>query len=176
MKGFAGKFSLIAALTLAGIAFIYAFGLKLGIDLSGGTILVYQVKESSQSDYKLDDLIAALKRRVNPEGVVDVPIRKVGSNRIEIILPEATPEEVEDVKSKLTTVGSLEFRILANKKHDEAAISRAMQPKGLTNPPARYKWAKLGELINGTNPRRVDSTHFSDPSQNWQRDRYAGTL
>ena len=47
----------------------------------------------------------------------------IGGNRIEIILPQASNEEVEDVKKMLTDVGSLEFRILANRKHDGDVIA-----------------------------------------------------
>ena len=49
----------------------------------------------------------------------------MGGNRIEIILPKASNEEVEEVKKMLTDVGSLEFRILANHKHDSEATQRA---------------------------------------------------
>ena len=42
----------------------------------------------------------------------------MGGNRIEIILPQASNEEVEEIKKMLTDQGSLEFRILANHKHD----------------------------------------------------------
>ena len=68
--------------------------------------------------FNMDELISALKHRVDPEGVREIPIRKIGSNRLEIILPAAEAEEVEEVKRKLTDVGALEFRILANRKHD----------------------------------------------------------
>src|SRR5690606_39193854 len=103
---------------------------------SGGTILVYQVKDDGRGQSsRMDDLIAALKERVNPEGLSDIPIRKVGNNRIEIILAQATPEEVDLLKRKMTDVGSLEFRILANERKDGPrgtnAISRAMAPSGL---------------------------------------------
>ena len=96
-----------------------------GIDLAGGTILVYETaaKESSKS-YKMDELIAVLRKRINPEGVQDVTIRPVGLNRVEIILPEATEEKVDEIKRQLTDTGSLEFRILANEKHDAAGIRR----------------------------------------------------
>ena len=64
------------------------------------------------------DLGAQEARR--SRGVKEIPIRKIGGNRIEIILPQASNEEVEEVKKMLTDVGSLEFRILANRKHDAA--------------------------------------------------------
>ncbi len=132
MKKFGGKFALIIGLTVLGLASIWPpkEKLKTGIDLSGGTILVYEVKtrHPGGSSVNLDELITALKRRINPEGVLDIPIRKVGNNRIEVILPKATPEEVEDVKQKMTNVGSLEFRILANHKHDSGSPTARWAP------------------------------------------------
>ncbi|AMV35855.1 protein translocase subunit SecDF [Planctomyces sp. SH-PL62] len=149
--------------------------LKLGIDLSGGTILVYEVaKESTSSgNFNMEELIAALKQRADPQGVKETPIRNIGNNRIEIILPKASPEEVEEIKKMLTDVGSLEFRILANQKHDSEAIARAMGPGGLAKPPARYKWARLGEVSTGTEPQFTEAS-ITDPQQNWKRDLYAG--
>lgn len=170
------KSMLIVGSTLIGLLAMYppSEKLKLGIDLSGGTILVYEVTpDSLSSGFDMDELISALKQRADPQGVRETPIRKVGGNRIEIILPKASPEEVEEVKKMLTDVGSLEFRILANRKHDSEAIARAMGPGGLAKPPARYKWARLGEIATGTNPTFTDTT-ITDPAQNWKRDEYAG--
>ena len=165
---------LIGVVTLVGLlaAWPPREKLKLGIDLSGGTILVYEVKPDTRPDFNIDDLIAALKRRVNPEGVQDIPIRKVGERRIEIILPEASAAEVDDVKRKMTDVGSLEFRILASEKKDKPAIDRAMGPNGLKSVPVGYRWAKLGEIVTGEKPKYTADT-LTDPSQAWVRDRYA---
>src|SRR5271157_5500281 len=149
--------------------------LKLGIDLSGGTILVYEVaRENLGPNFNMDELISALKQRADPQGVKETPIRKIGSNRIEIILPLANDEEVEEVKKMLTDVGSLEFRILANRKHDAAAVDRALGPQGLAKPPARYKWARLGEISTGTSPSFTSDT-ITDLQQKWKKDLYAGT-
>ena len=54
----------------------------------------------------MDELIAALKQRADPQGVKETPIRKIGSDRLEIILPKASAEEVEEIKKMLTDVGS----------------------------------------------------------------------
>ncbi|WP_165246542.1 protein translocase subunit SecD [Paludisphaera soli] len=171
------KSILIVGSTLLGLIAMYPpeKKLKLGIDLSGGTILVYEVaKESQQApNFNMEELIAALKQRADPQGVKETPIRNIGNNRLEIILPKASPEEVEEIKNMLTDVGSLEFRILANQKHDSEAIARAMGPGGLAKPPARYKWARLGEISNGNDPQFTDVT-ITDPNQRWKRDLYAG--
>ena len=179
MKNYGLKFGLILALTIFGLASIWPpkEKLKTGIDLSGGTILVYEVNRTANAagNVNLDELITALKRRINPEGVLDIPIRNIGTNRIEVILPKATSEKVEEVKRKMTNVGSLEFRILANYKTDSGAVDRALQPKGLVNPPAKYRWAKLGETYSGTNPT-LDSQgkSITDPAQRWVKNSLAG--
>ena len=148
--------------------------LKLGIDLSGGTILVYEVaKGNLPSNFNMDELIASLKQRIDPQGVREIPIRKIGSNRFEIILPKASAEEVEEVKRKLTDVGSLEFRILANRKHDAGVIDRALGPSGRSKPPARYQWAKLGEISTGTNPD-VHRHHHHRPPAELEEERLRG--
>lgn len=174
MKKLGGKFALIGLTTLFGLLAMWppSEKLKLGIDLSGGTILVYEaVKENLSSTFNMDELISALKHRVDPEGIKEIPIRKIGSNRLEIILP--ADEDVEEVKRLLTDVGALEFRILASYKKDRGAIERALGPNGLSRPPARYMWARLGETSTGTDPESTDRT-ITDLAQDWKKNRYAG--
>ena len=65
--------------------------LKLGIDLSGGVILVYEVDQTKMKPGEtvdMDKLIAAVARRVNPGGQKEVTIRKYGTQQIEVIVPE----------------------------------------------------------------------------------------
>jgi SecD/SecF fusion protein len=177
MKPYRWKIALIVGSILAGLIAMIPPDkkLKLGIDLAGGTILVYQVSpENKGPNFDMDELIAALKQRADPQGVKEMPIRKIGSDRIEIILPKASDEEVEEVKKMLTDVGSLEFRILATRKHtDSGDLNRALGPQGLSKPPLRYKWARLGEISTGTNPTFTSDT-ISDVQQKWKRDLYAG--
>jgi SecD/SecF fusion protein len=91
-----GLFSILPAL-LAGIVAGQALvsynngqgGFKLGIDLVGGTILVYEVdQERKPENYKAEQLASALKRRIDPADLYNVTIRPVaGGERFEIILP-----------------------------------------------------------------------------------------
>ena len=69
--------------------FPFAGVFKLGIDLSGGTILLYQVQQPVPEDFQIEKMTAAIQRRVNPIGLADVTIRGVGSDRVEIIIPKA---------------------------------------------------------------------------------------
>ncbi|MEN6558698.1 MAG: protein translocase subunit SecD [Thermoguttaceae bacterium] len=102
--------------------------LKLGIDLSGGVILVYEVDQSkvkSTDTIDMDKLIGAVARRVNPGGQKEVTIRKFGTQQIEVIVPEVDQAEVDRIKRIISTTGNLEFRILANQRHDKEWIERA---------------------------------------------------
>lgn len=63
-------------------------GFKFGVDLVGGTILVYEVDEQRKlpDNYKPEQLAAALKRRIDPADLKNVTIRPVSNTRVEIIL------------------------------------------------------------------------------------------
>jgi SecD/SecF fusion protein len=110
---------------------------KLGIDLSGGTILVYEVDQSKKqdpdeklTDQEMDQLIAAVGRRINPGGVKEITIRKYGVEQIEIIIPlnpEVDAEEARRIENLVSQEGTLEFRILANPRDHGLLIERARQ-------------------------------------------------
>ena len=101
----------------------------LGVDLAGGTNLVYEVdevlakesgKDVSNSTFlsqSMDELVRAIVRRVNPSGTEEVTVRKVGQDRVEIIIPGADSDDVQVMKDQITRLGSLQFAILAS-KHD----------------------------------------------------------
>jgi SecD/SecF fusion protein len=75
-------------------------GFRLGVDLVGGTILVYEVDESKMQagqQFKAEDLAAALKRRIDPADLYNITIRPVAGNppRVEIILPTGGVRQAE---------------------------------------------------------------------------------
>ncbi len=111
--------------------------ISLGIDLAGGTNLIYAVDHvKAQADQKkvdkatLDKMVAAVSKRINPSGAEEVTVRRVGNDRIEVIIPGADREVVEQKKRQIVNLGSLEFAILANQKDhaNEVGIGKAMRP------------------------------------------------
>jgi preprotein translocase subunit SecD len=68
---------------------------KLGVDLVGGTILVYEVDKDKFADARArqefeqrsQQLAASLKRRIDPADLDNVTVRQAGPWRVEIILP-----------------------------------------------------------------------------------------
>ncbi len=63
--------------------------IRLGRDLSGGVSLVYSVRMPEGADRValLDQTIRVLSERVNPQGVLDIALTPLGSNRIEVVMP-----------------------------------------------------------------------------------------
>jgi SecD/SecF fusion protein len=194
----------VAALFVIQAAFAFhkgEGGFKLGVDLVGGTILVYEVDPDKEMKASYKDnpelLASSLKRRIDPADLYNVTIRPVGASRVEIILPTGgkhqseaeeqiwdhlldearkkfppppgkdldvgrgkvqdlvavikqqhpeatiseidqfidqnykadrlhlTGEEIQKVKELIASVGSLEFRLLANRRDDKEAIAVA---------------------------------------------------
>src|SRR5262245_19573234 len=64
-------------------------GFKPGVDLVGGTILVYEVDPAKgwHSGKSAQDLASSLKRRIVPAVLYNITIRPTSDTRVEIILP-----------------------------------------------------------------------------------------
>ena len=103
--------------------------INLGIDLAGGTNLVYQIdREKTEKEVTSEvmaQMVAAVSRRVNPSGTEEVTVRQVGNDRIEVIIPGADPETVSRMKAQIVRLGSLEFALLANRRDHDDVIRRA---------------------------------------------------
>ncbi|NLF09160.1 MAG: protein translocase subunit SecD, partial [Pirellulaceae bacterium] len=74
----------------------------------------------------MDELIAAIRERINPGGQREITLRKHGVEQIEIIIPEVEEAEVQRIKRLITTTGNLQFRMLATKRKYSDLIDRAL--------------------------------------------------
>ncbi len=105
---------------------------RLGIDLSGGVILVYEVdrEQTGEQQVNMTELASAVRSRVNPGGHEEVVVRPYGAEQIEIVVPEADEAELRRMKDILQRVGSLEFRILAHEQdpRHQTLLRRARAP------------------------------------------------
>jgi protein-export membrane protein SecD/preprotein translocase SecF subunit len=104
MRSFTWKIALCVGLVVGSLivngwaAYLYVTegtGFKLGVDLVGGTILVYEVDKDKFPDAQAiaefkqhsQQLATSLKHRIDPADLYNVTIRQVGDWRVEIILP-----------------------------------------------------------------------------------------
>ncbi|MDB4731259.1 protein translocase subunit SecD, partial [bacterium] len=114
--------------------------IRLGIDLAGGTNMVFVVDhEQAEKDGKditeplMNKMVEKVKLRVNPTGTEEVTVRRVGADRIEVIVPGADAERVAKVKRDITELGNLEFALLANTVNHQDIIDLAADPANVEN-------------------------------------------
>jgi len=118
-------FATIASL----VATLFGWPPKLGIDLRGGVILIYEVEKENFGE--MDKLVGAVSKRVNPGGIKEVTVRPYGEREIEIVIPEADQDELDRIQSIVSTTGLLEFRIVADRRYrdDKEVIELAQEPQ-----------------------------------------------
>ncbi|HOM60454.1 MAG TPA: protein translocase subunit SecD [Anaerohalosphaeraceae bacterium] len=97
-KNLIWKMVLIIALTLLAAWVVYPpqERLKLGIDLAGGTSLIYEIDTTGLSPEErkglAESMIPILLKRIDPTHMANIVMRPQEDNRIEIQLPMASPE------------------------------------------------------------------------------------
>ncbi len=95
-----------------------------GIDLSGGTILVYQVQQPTPPGFDVGKMVSALYDRINPAGLMDVTTRNrqgTGGDHH----PPSQAGGCRSLQANSHRRGSLEFRILANQRDHASTIAAA---------------------------------------------------
>ena len=141
-------------------------GMKYGVDLAGGVILIYEVDVDSSSDpddpnaerdkINMTELVAMLNRRINPSGTKEIVVRAFGIKQVEIIIPKVDDLEIEEIKEQIRSAGMLEFQIVATTRDHSSVINAAREQArkslairrqnevsdNLGNPVGR--WVKLG--------------------------------
>ena len=142
---------------------------SLGIDLSGGVQLIYEVdqerwrerlREDPTRRLDMDQLVEAVRLRVNPDGQADIVVRPYGAEEIEIIVPGADLNDAERIKQIVSSTGTLEFRILAHRSRHESIVRRAEAS------PAHLVTDEAGEVLAWWVPVRPgrEDTIVGDPS------------
>ena len=187
MKDYGWKVGLILATLTSGIVvLVMGWPPKLGIDLSSGVILVYEIDpEASQQMKKADEdqedkdgerrdkkgtgitiseLVPTLKKRIDPTGVKEIVVRPYGPRQVEIIIPNMAENDVEEIKKSIITAGHLRFRIAADTQKDTVACSRAKNNGDLRDDPRGLHVAvkntcitrQAGHTLLDACPARVD--------------------
>jgi SecD/SecF fusion protein len=134
---------------------------RLGIDLAGGTNMVFQVRGEGKeiTPQVMDQMVGAVSRRINVSGTEEITVRAVGTDRIEVIVPGEDPQTVDDIKRRITRLGSLEFHIVAN--NTDSDIARVALDMDLAEKDVRIdgelraRWVRAAEA-NGV-PKLLES-------------------
>jgi len=168
---------------------------NLGVDLRGGSILVYEVSPNKDSGHDtvtnedMSGLKNAIMRRINPSGVREIAIQELGANsEIKITIPEADDAEVARLERVINDTGQLKFRILASTastdQGERKAIEEARRPEFANEWNISLDAAGMGDgVVVGASWLPVDPTQnsiahadcVSRPSQYKPREDEIGT-
>lgn len=111
--------SLLIALTaFSAIYTVRSMGIPLGIDLQGGSEFIVQLAPGKNEDGSpkavtssdVQQAIAILEKRLNPDASKDLTMQPEGSDRIVIQMPGISEDEIKEVRKAIQTVAHLEFR------------------------------------------------------------------
>ncbi len=149
-RNLTSKIILIAVLVAVGAWTLYPPGEKLkpGIDLAGGTSLIYEIdthnlKESDKKDLAAR-MITVLRRRIDPANIQNLVWRPLGNTRFEIQMPLASAE----ARQRRNEYGQAETALL------DRNLSPAKVLRSLKEPPAERN--ALFESFAQGDPNRVE--------------------
>ena len=92
-----------------------------------GPVLVYEVDPQAVKDsasINMEQVAQAVDKRLNPGYAKLAVVRVQGDRRLEIALYDNDPEAVGRVRDLMARTGTLEFRILANKRNHASLVKR----------------------------------------------------
>lgn len=115
-ENYGWKYGLIAfILALWGFGFKYN-DIPLGLDLKGGSEIIYTLdfQGRAPSVEQTEDAVRVLRERIDVLGIKELSIRRQGSYDIVVQVPDATPQEVERIKSQIERAGRLQFKLLVS--------------------------------------------------------------
>ncbi len=130
-------------------------GLRLGLDLKGGSQLLYEADLSKKSSSITDEeamaaVIMKIQRRVNEYGVAEPMIQKEGTDRILVQLPG-----IKDISRAINLIGETGMLYFAEQEFDEdgnpvfkdepaKAINKDGNEEELTGKYLKRAWQDLG--------------------------------
>ncbi|MBN2844023.1 MAG: protein translocase subunit SecD, partial [Sedimentisphaerales bacterium] len=142
------KFILVGILVLVFCLAIYNNGLKPGIDLAGGSSLLYEIDTTDMPESEKraisEDMIRILRQRIDPSDQMGLIWRPHGVDKVEIQLPLATEETRrlrEEYKQALSGLESGNINMVkvkealvhpAGKTRDEYVAARTAQIEALS--------------------------------------------
>ena len=131
MQNFGRGFVFIALIIAACVWALqdYQNDIKKGIDLEGGTELLYEIPldqiDPSQRSTVAADIKDVISRRFDNYGLKEISVAISGRNRLLIQLPGSDNDELERLKGQIERAGELNFQLVApDSEQTEANIAR----------------------------------------------------
>jgi len=117
---------------------VYLRGLTLGLDLTGGAELIYDIQfgDKTANTKKLaQDVKSIIEKRINAKGLMEPVIQLDGTRRLIVQIPQTKTEDIAEIQRAIEGIGHLEFRLVC---HNETINKKYKRPSDGT--PEGYHW------------------------------------
>ncbi len=131
---FRWKFPIIAVVVAGFLAAWLGFGMTLGIDLKGGSVLIYDLDLSGVSPQgRTPEITKAtieiLQKRLDTLGMKEMSLRAAGEYQILIQLPGVSEQSKEQIKEVIRKAGQLWFKIVVDAPPNDPRIAEIEERK-----------------------------------------------
>ncbi len=146
---------IFSVISVAGLAVGLNWPPKFGVDLRGGITIIGQLRQEQEGiqteAVDVKNMIPQLIARVDPGGISEILIRALGTDKIEVVIPDVDMEEAMRIWQRLTQAGELKFRIVADRNYHTSLTARASEliEKGVNDTIVREKVSEPTENKSG---------------------------
>ncbi len=134
------KFGIVAAVLALSVYGYYRYGINLGIDLKGGTSFLIRVDlagiDKEGHAQAIGQTMEIMRKRVDPNGVFEPIIQRVGEDRILVQIPGLEQKDLGRMRGTIERVAFLEFRLVHPRS--EELLQEADSDPGFV-PPVGYE-------------------------------------
>ncbi len=127
-ENYGWKYVLTAAITVLFGWALATSPISLGIDLKGGSELLYRLDNSTRSvtPSDTDTTVQVLQNRLDALAIKEMSIRRQGSTNIVIQVPGGDKEAVKQIKKTVETTGMLDFKLVVTPQQQEMGSPAAV--------------------------------------------------
>jgi len=149
---------LVAAVLLVSAWAISQYGIKLGLDLKGGTSFLLKMDisgiDTAGRAQAVGQAIEVLRKRIDQFHVAEPLLQRVGEDRILVELPGLKEADREEARRRIEKTAFLEFRLVH--ADNAALVSQSLTDPRFSVPPGYQKMT----LKEGEGGRESTSTYF----------------
>ncbi len=131
-------------------------GLVLGLDLRGGSHLVYQAVKENPSGSDMQGVVRTIERRVNASGLIEAEVRLLGNNRVLVQLPGVGNPSLSLAFQEAVEADTLK-PIFAELGRADALVRREGDRTFVVELPTSLKSAQRDEQGNVVVPAEADT-------------------
>jgi len=160
------RFLLIAVVAALLVWAFFAWGIRLGQDLRGGTTLRFsldldramqegRIESNADREKIVADTIRIIRERIDKFGLAEIELQELGTSEFEISLPAGSSGQVQSITDIVTSLGDLKFRIEVLPRSKYGRWKENRTPPRLEQQ-AMWPWKKTDEEFDAYKKEEVE--------------------